>query len=142
MTALKKKLAEKIPAMRDEVKSLIAEHGETRISEVSVAQAYGGMRGIKGLVTETSAVDPVEGIRFRGYSIPEICDKLPKAEGSEQPLPEGLFWSVVDRGSRECQRYAAQRRADQQNGLARPLGNHAVSGCPRAYHRGRRSRAC
>ena len=91
MTALKKKLAEKIPAMREEVKSLIAEYGESPISQVNVAQAYGGMRGVKGLVTETSAVDPVEGIRFRGYSIPQICDKLPKAESGEQPLPEGLF---------------------------------------------------
>jgi citrate synthase len=39
---------------------------------------YGGMRGIKGLVTETSVLDPNEGIRFRGYSIPECQDKLPR----------------------------------------------------------------
>lgn len=32
---------------------------------------YGGMRGIKGMVYETSLLDPEEGIRFRGYSIPE-----------------------------------------------------------------------
>ena len=36
---------------------------------------YGGMRGIRGLVTETSLLDPEEGIRFRGYSIPE-CQKV------------------------------------------------------------------
>ncbi len=36
---------------------------------------YGGMRGIKGLVTETSLLDPEEGIRFRGYSIPE-CQEV------------------------------------------------------------------
>ena len=40
------------------------------------------MRGILGLVTETSVLDPEEGIRFRGYSIPECQDKLPRAEGS------------------------------------------------------------
>lgn len=53
---------------------------------------YGGMRGMKGLVTETSVLDPEEGIRFRGYSIPECQNVLPTADGGEEPLPEGLFW--------------------------------------------------
>ncbi|CAB3382246.1 Hypothetical predicted protein [Cloeon dipterum] len=56
---------------------------------------YGGMRGIKGLVTETSVLDPDEGIRFRGYSIPECQKLLPKAAGGNEPLPEGLFWLLV-----------------------------------------------
>jgi citrate synthase len=56
---------------------------------------YGGMRGIKGLVTETSVLDPDEGIRFRGYSIPECQKLLPKAPGGNEPLPEGLFWLLV-----------------------------------------------
>lgn len=47
---------------------------------------------MKGLVTETSVLDPNEGIRFRGYSIPECQEKLPKAAGGEEPLPEALFW--------------------------------------------------
>jgi citrate synthase len=88
---LEQNLAEKIPAMRAEVKELLAEHGDKRLSEVSVAQAYGGMRGVKSLITETSAVDPMEGIRFRGYTIPEVQEKLPTAEPDGQPLPEGLF---------------------------------------------------
>lgn len=50
------------------------------------------MRGMKGLVTETSVLDPDEGIRFRGHSIPECQEVLPKAPGGEEPLPEGLFW--------------------------------------------------
>lgn len=53
------------------------------------------MRGIKGLVTETSVLDPDEGIRFRGYSIPECQKLLPKAPGGTEPLPEGLFWLLV-----------------------------------------------
>ena len=56
---------------------------------------YGGMRGMKGLVTETSVLDPEEGIRFRGYSIPECQKLLPKAKGGEEPLPEGLFWLLL-----------------------------------------------
>ena len=53
------------------------------------------MRGMKGLVTETSVLDPDEGIRFRGYSIPECQKLLPHAAGGEEPLPEGLFWLLV-----------------------------------------------
>lgn len=58
-------------------------------------QMYGGMRGIKGLVCETSVLDPDEGIRFRGLSIPECQKVLPKAPGGEEPLPEGLFWLLI-----------------------------------------------
>lgn len=53
------------------------------------------MRGIKGLVCETSVLDADEGIRFRGYSIPECQKTLPKADGGEEPLPEGLFWLLI-----------------------------------------------
>ncbi len=56
---------------------------------------YGGMRGIKALVCETSVLDPDEGIRFRGYTIPECQKLLPKAKGGEEPLPEGLFWLLL-----------------------------------------------
>lgn len=53
------------------------------------------MRGIKGLIYETSLLDPEEGIRFRGYSISECQKLLPKAPNGQQPLPEGLFWLLV-----------------------------------------------
>lgn len=53
------------------------------------------MRGIKALVTETSVLDADEGIRFRGYSIPECQKLLPKAPGGSEPLPEGLFWLLI-----------------------------------------------
>jgi len=81
--------------MRAKVKSFVKEHGDTKISEVTVAQAYGGMRGVKCMVTETSALDPVEGIRFRGFNIPELREKLPKAPGGEEPLPEGIFYLLL-----------------------------------------------
>ena len=53
------------------------------------------MRGIKGLVYETSVLDANEGIRFRGKTIPECQEQLPKAKGGDEPLPEGLFWLLV-----------------------------------------------
>lgn len=74
-----------------EIKALLKEHGNKKIGEVTLSQIYQGMRGITGLVTETSLLDAQEGIRFRGYTIPELQQKLPKAPNGSEPLPEGLF---------------------------------------------------
>jgi len=52
----------------------------------------GGMRGITAMLWETSLLDSEEGIRFRGYSIPELQKALPAAHPGGEPLPEGLFW--------------------------------------------------
>merc|ERR1712154_209086 len=92
---LKSVLAEKIPVVQEEVKAFRKSHGDTKIGEITVDQIYGGMRGMKGLVTETSVLDADEGIRFRGYTIPECQELLPKASGGQEPLPEGLFWLLV-----------------------------------------------
>jgi len=89
---LKEVLIEKIPEEQENVKAFRKSHGATKVGEVTVDMMYGGMRGIKGLVCETSVLDPDEGIRFRGLSIPECQQVLPKADGGEEPLPEGLFW--------------------------------------------------
>ena len=91
MSTLKEKLCSKIELKRKEVKKLLKESGDYKLGEVTVAQAYGGMRGIKCIVWEPSALDPNEGIRFRGCTIPELRERLPRAEGGEEPLPEGLF---------------------------------------------------
>jgi len=93
--SLKTRLAEKIPEKAEEIKKFKAEHKDTVIGQVTIDQAYGGMRDIKGLVCETSLLDSQEGIRFQGYSIPELQKALPKAPGGEEPLPEGLFWLLL-----------------------------------------------
>lgn len=94
-TDLKSVLAAKVPAHQEKVKSFRAAHGNTKIGEVTVDMVYGGMRGIKGLICETSVLDADEGIRFRGLSIPECQKILPKAPGGAEPLPEGLFWLLM-----------------------------------------------
>jgi len=93
--SLKQKFQSKIGPMQERVKKINQEYGEKVISEVTVSQAYGGARGVKCIVTETSALDPMEGIRFRGFNIPELQKKLPKAPGGEEPLPEGLFYLLL-----------------------------------------------
>jgi len=89
---LKEVLRAQIPEKQKEIKEFRKAHGSTKVGEVSVDMMYGGMRGIKGMVWETSVLDAEEGIRFRGLSIPECQEQLPKAEGGTEPLPEGLFW--------------------------------------------------
>ena len=91
MEEIKDRFSVKADAAILEIKELIKEHGDKKIGEVTLAQAYQGMRGITGLVTETSLLDAQEGIRFRGFSIPELQAKLPKAPNGDEPLPEGLF---------------------------------------------------
>ena len=95
MSSLKEKFASKLGPMREKVSSIIKEHGDEKISDVTIRQAYGGMRAVKCMVTETSALDPYEGIRFRGFNIPQLREKLPKAPGGEEPLPEGIFYLLL-----------------------------------------------
>ena len=95
MEAIKDLFSAKATAAAAEIKDLIKQHGEKKIGEITLAQVYQGMRGMTGLVTETSLLDAQEGIRFRGYSIPELQDKLPKAPGGDEPLPEGLFYLMM-----------------------------------------------
>ena len=89
MKTLRSKLAEMVPAMREQVKAVLAEHGDKKISDVSVSQAYGGMRGVKCMITETSALDPNEGIRFRGYSIPEVQESSHARRAASSHFPKG-----------------------------------------------------
>ena len=91
MGVIKDRFKVKSDLANAEIKDLLKEHGNKKIGEVTLAQVYQGMRGITGLVTETSLLDAQEGIRFRGYTIPELQQKLPKAENGSEPLPEGLF---------------------------------------------------
>jgi citrate synthase len=91
MEEIKERFKAKADSVSAEIKQMLKEHGNKVVGEVTLAQIYQGMRGITGLVTETSLLDANEGIRFRGYSIPELKDKLPKAKGGNEPLPEALF---------------------------------------------------
>ncbi|HNF43949.1 MAG TPA: citrate (Si)-synthase, eukaryotic, partial [Ferruginibacter sp.] len=95
MGIIKDRFKEKADAVATEIKDLLKEHGNKVIGEVTLSQIYQGMRGMTGLVSETSLLDAQDGIRFRGYSIPELREKLPKVNGGTEPLPEGLFYLML-----------------------------------------------
>lgn len=92
---MKEAFGAKLPEELEKVKKLRTEHGSKVVGEVTLDQVYGGARGIKSLVWEGSVLDSEEGIRFRGKTIPECQELLPKAPGGEEPLPEGLFWLLL-----------------------------------------------
>jgi len=92
---LHEKISAQLPGWRERITALAKEHGDVKVADVTIGQIVGGMRGVKSLLTDISFVDPAEGIRFRGMSIPETLKKLPKARGSKMPLVGGLYYLLM-----------------------------------------------
>ncbi|MCC7094489.1 MAG: citrate (Si)-synthase [Ignavibacteriaceae bacterium] len=95
MSELKEKLRKKIEEWRPRTARLIKEFGNVKVDEVDIGQVIGGARDIKSLVTDISYLDPFEGIRFRGLTIPEVMEKLPKVPGGEMPFVEGFYFFLL-----------------------------------------------
>jgi citrate synthase len=117
MSMLKAKLAEIFPQQKADIAEFLKAHGDKKVSEVTLAQAYGGMRGVKGLVCDTSEVPPDKGLIIRGIELKDLTDKwpeeilwllltgsLPNAEEladlqaelkSQEDVPE-YVWNVLD----------------------------------------------
>lgn len=83
--SLKDKLNTLIPKLRNERQAILKNHGDKVISQVSVAQAFGGMRGIKAMICDTSVVNADTGLVIRGIPIRKLTDHL----------PEEIFWLLV-----------------------------------------------
>jgi len=95
MSNLKSKLYEKIEQWRPRTKRLLDEYGDVVVDNVTISQIIGGMRDINCLVTDISHLDPEEGIRYRGYTLPELFEKLPKPKGAEMPFVEGALYLLL-----------------------------------------------
>ncbi len=92
---LHEKISAQLPAWRDRIRTLAKEHADVVVDTVTIGEVVGGMRDTKSLLTDISYVDPGEGIRFRGMSIPEVLKKLPKARGGKMPLVGGLYYLLM-----------------------------------------------
>src|SRR5680860_394171 len=95
MKELKSLFQQKTQTVQKDLKNILKNHGDLQVDTVVMRQVIGGMRGIKSMFSETSLLDPQEGIKFRGYSIPQLREKLPKSDKGSEPLPEGLFWLML-----------------------------------------------
>lgn len=92
---LHEKISEQLPAWRERIRALAKEHADVVVDTVTISEVVGGMRDTKSLLTDISYVDPGEGIRFRGLSIPEVLKKLPRARGGKMPLVGGLYYLLL-----------------------------------------------
>jgi citrate synthase len=86
VSTLQETLAKKIPIWREEVTKIKKAHGDKVVSEVTVTQAYGGMRGVKGMICDTSVVEPDKGLIVPGTSAPG--DQAPLARGGVLPAAD------------------------------------------------------
>ncbi len=85
MSLLKKKLEEVLPPQIESIKQFLKEKGDQVVSQVTLAQVYGGMRGVKALVCDTSEVPPEKGLIIRGIELKDLEDKL----------PEEIYWLLL-----------------------------------------------
>jgi citrate synthase len=95
MAGLKDKLRQKIEEWRPRTRRLVEEFGDVVIDQVTIEKVIGGMRDLKVLVTDISYLDPNEGIRYRGLTLSEVIEKLPKPKGAEMPYVEGVWYLLL-----------------------------------------------
>ena len=93
--ALKETLKQKIEEFRPRTQKLVKEFGKVIIDQVTIDQAIGGARDVRCMVTDISYLDPQEGIRFRGKTIPETFEALPKAPNSKYPTVESFWYFLL-----------------------------------------------
>ncbi|GKY94980.1 hypothetical protein MPSEU_000462600 [Mayamaea pseudoterrestris] len=98
VTTLTETLLAQVPDKQKKLAELKKNHGDHVIGQVTIDQCIGGARGVKCMLWETSNLDPEEGIRFRGLTIPECQAVLPTYSGNVgdgEPLLESLMWLLL-----------------------------------------------
>ena len=94
-TILRERMAQVIADRQQEVIAFRKEHANTVVGEVTVSQIIGGMRGIPGMLYETSKLDPAEGISYRGTKLFDIVAQAPTTVPGGEPIPEGVLWLLL-----------------------------------------------
>ena len=88
-------LSQKIMDTRKRIKGIVTSHGDNKIGEININHIFGGLRGTDLLISDVSFVDAYTGIHFRGFTIDDLLDQLPKAEGSRLPLAGGMYYLLL-----------------------------------------------
>jgi citrate synthase len=78
MATLHDVLKQLVPQWRQERARLLKDKGNVVLTPTTVAMAFGGMRGVKAMVCDTSVVEPDKGLFIRGYHLLEIVDLWPE----------------------------------------------------------------
>lgn len=93
--SLRETLQDVIPAKQEQLRKLKLNHGQTTVGEVKVENIVGGMRGLKAMLWEASVLDPIEGIRFHGLTIPDCQKVLPPAPDGKEIIAESMLWLLL-----------------------------------------------
>ena len=122
MATLQERFAELVPEMRKEVGGVLKEKGGNKISDVSVKQAYGGMRGIKGMICDTSVVEPDKGLIIRGYPLLDV----------QELWPEEIFYLLLtgDKPDKEATEVDTHNISPNENN---PVGSILLTGLAWQY---------
>jgi|TARA_B110001454_G_C12686073_1_gene420227 citrate synthase len=78
MEKLKENLAKKIPDWRYNYRQLLDEKGDHVTSTVTIEKAFSGMRGVKGIICDTSSVTADAGLHVRGHHILDLIHIKPE----------------------------------------------------------------
>ncbi len=78
MSIIIDRLSEKIGKWRVEAFDLVKNHGDEKLSDVSIKQAFGGMRGVRSLICDTSRVPADQGLIIRQKPLKELVNKTPE----------------------------------------------------------------
>jgi len=92
---LLQKMEHVVATRQKEVAAFKKEHSATVIGDVTIGAVMGGMRGLPGMHYETSKLDAMEGIAYRGHSLRQVQAKGPKAVAGGEPIPEGVLWLLL-----------------------------------------------
>mmetsp|Transcript_90020 Transcript_90020/g.159405 ORF Transcript_90020/g.159405 Transcript_90020/m.159405 type:complete len:460 (+) Transcript_90020:98-1477(+) len=111
VTTLQAKTLKLADHMKPQFMKLRKEKGDKKIGEVNVMDALRGAKGIPIILSETSMVDPALGVKYRGFTLEECNEKLPKAPGSKVGLPEAAWWLLMT-GEMPSDKQAEQLRAE------------------------------
>ncbi|THH08176.1 hypothetical protein EW145_g2887 [Phellinidium pouzarii] len=93
--SLRDTIAEVIPQKQAQLVKLRKEHGSAVVGDIKIENIIGGMRTLKTMLWEASVLDPNEGIRFHGLSIPDCQKALPSAPGGREIIPESMLWLLL-----------------------------------------------
>ncbi|HAY33777.1 MAG TPA: type I citrate synthase, partial [Bacteroidetes bacterium] len=78
MLSIYEKLSQKVDVWRAEGAEMLKNNGNFKVSDVTVSQIYGGMRGVISLLCDTSEVPNDKGLIIRGTPLKELTQKSPE----------------------------------------------------------------
>lgn len=96
VTELQEKISALAKKKTPDFMKLRKEKSQIKLSDVTVEAAMLGMKATPLILSETSMLDKELGIKYRGLTLKECNEKLPKADSKSQVgLPEASFWLLL-----------------------------------------------